>query len=263
MSLTIRTSVVDEPDYRNACVEAVKDHVFPMFRRLRDMIRVVDTVSQELGVKYVDYIKSSNESFLNNIEEFKKNDLAGDPVKFRIPEFGLVCPTTVRYVKMFVDITNMFGDLNGFEIIEIGGGYGGLARIVSTGKKFKKYLIIDLPETIRLQKRYLDFLQAKNVDCVNALEAFDSKESDLLISTFALSECSMSVQEEYIQKVVSKAKRGYLVWNNTNHHYGVSSYSLDEFQRRMLDSGVKIQIKPEDPPCGGQADLSHRITWSP
>ena len=41
-------------------------------------------------------------------------------------------------------------------IVEVGGGYGGLCKVLSTVCEFDEYILIDLPEVSALQRKYID-----------------------------------------------------------------------------------------------------------
>ena len=50
---------------------------------------------------------------------------------FDYPDVGTMSPTTIRYIKNVSDIINAFG--TGMKsIVEVGGGYGGLCKVMSS-----------------------------------------------------------------------------------------------------------------------------------
>ena len=110
--------------------------------------------------------------------------------------------------------------LNNLDIIEIGGGYGGLSLFMhKISPLFKinitSYTIIDLPEISLLQKTYLDALDmSKNMHFYNINNYKNLKENSFLISNYAYSEISIELQQEYTEKILNPyISYGFLVWN--------------------------------------------------
>ena len=64
-----------------------------------------------------------------------------------------VTDASVRYWYYTNRITALIGHVD--VIIEIGSGYGGLAERLATALKAKKYLLVDLPETLSVAASYL------------------------------------------------------------------------------------------------------------
>jgi hypothetical protein len=94
---------------------------------------------------------------------------------------------------------------DGIRIVEIGGGYGYLAKLIVERVKVECYHIIDLPETCDLQRRYLNGLP---VECFTEPTG---QNYDLVISNYALSE--IPDNRVYVDKVLRKSKWGYITCN--------------------------------------------------
>ena len=71
------------------------------------------------------------------------------------------------------------------------------------------------------------------------------KISDLVISNYAFSELTRSVQEIYLQNLILKSARGYITWNSLSERE-LSGYNLAELIRLIPNS----QIIPERPYTG-------------
>lgn len=103
-------------------------------------------------------------------------------------------------------------------IIEWGGGYGSMARLIRKMRPNVTYVIIDLPELLALQYIYLGSLEGESnihimdkdnfrisegkINLVNSeflLTENISLACDLFISTWALSECPKNIQE-FVEK---------------------------------------------------------------
>ena len=59
-------------------------------------------------------------------------------------------PTTLRYLKVASDLKIRFGGDIGQKIAEIGGGYGGQARVCDTICETGEYQVFDLPDVNQL-----------------------------------------------------------------------------------------------------------------
>ena len=145
------------------------------------------------------------------------NDSVGNPVLASWESFGVtrMSPTTIRYIKVLSDLNTLFGNLDNFNIVEIGGGYGGLCNIIYRKHKFANYYDIDLPEPLSLANLYCKHVGIDNFfpTQITKLEELEDVKIDLVISNYAFSECNYETQDVYVEKVLSKAERGYITHN--------------------------------------------------
>ena len=206
-------------EYITICKHAFENQaVFNNFRRYSSFVMIVEHVPVELAEKYLLNISKNNPELLEQMAEFSNaNDLFGNPFLASWDSFGIshVSPTTIRYVKVLSDLTTLYGDLSGFNIVEIGAGYGGLCNIIHKKQKFARYYDVDLPEPLALSSLYCKRLGIDNFNVVqiDSLEKLEDVEIDLVISNYAFSECNYETQDIYIDKILSKAKRGYITHN--------------------------------------------------
>ena len=150
MSWTLQDSAV--MPYLEVChAAAVNTDYFNNFKSIGAYRHVLEHVSQEEGQLYLEEIEIDYEE---KLDEIKKNDTIGNPVTFDYPNVGTMSPTTIRYIKNVSDIINKFGaDMK--SIVEVGGGYGGLCKVLSSFIDFDNYLLIDLEECNELSRKYL------------------------------------------------------------------------------------------------------------
>jgi putative sugar O-methyltransferase len=150
---------------------------------------------------------------------------------------GKASPTTLRYLKVARDITKNFGVLTGMNIVEIGIGYGGQCRVLSSLYRPGTYALVDLPPVLKLAER---FLSESLVDSpTRFISAFGvpEMESDLVVSNYAFSELRREVQEMYMSRVVEKSRRGYMTFNRiTPSSFG--SMTAEEFAMRVGGSVI-------------------------
>lgn len=176
-------------------------------------LNYLNQIKKEFNTLY-----SSNKDFL--IDLCLKNDKYGKPNMMLINDFCICSPSNLRYIyHSFVILSNIINNnLKEADIIEIGGGYGGLSFFIHNmsklfGVNIKSYTIFDIKEVAILQKRYLKLL---NID-VNTYHINDNwvlSENSYLISNYAFSEIPMVLQKEYTEKILNKyVSCGFLIWN--------------------------------------------------
>jgi putative sugar O-methyltransferase len=231
--------------YLNSCRRAASDpRHFEVFKQDPAYRHVLEHVPFEEGQKYLDAIKID---YADKLEEIKENDKLGSPYTFDYPNVGNISPTTLRYIKNTSDIVNKFGT-NFKSIVEIGGGYGGLCKVLSSFVDFESYLLIDLEEPNLLSRKYLSNFDlptlSHRAEEIEVLESFD-----LLISNYAFSELDRETQLEHIDKFVRKSDRFYMMYNDfspTNiHHLEFidmlsDSYDIEFYPDHGIDTEPKV-----------------------
>jgi hypothetical protein len=142
--------------------------------------------------------------------------------------------------------------LDGYRIIEIGGGFGGQAALSISLESDLHWRIYDLPSVIKMQKKFTDELGLSTKMSFSSGLELESNSGDLLISNYALSEISRNLQMEYISSVIQNCPRGYMTWNLISERNGdglsvvevlgliPNSIAFDEFP--LTDEGNKIIV---------------------
>lgn len=262
-ALHVSTSQSDRIEYNRVCRRAVEDErVFATFKRHPDYKPVLEHVSYEQGVAYLEIITSEYPELLKNIDAFRTNDSVGSPITYSYEAIGEMSPTTLRYIKILGDITREFGSLDGLNIIEIGVGYGGQAKIIADTSAYALYTVVDLPQALRLTQKYLERLEVPNVTYKNQEEVGDTSY-DLCISNYAFSECAKGVQDHYIETVLKSASRGYITYNGNTSQSTINRpwtpYNGEEILER-LGMYHKVRVTQEQPQTGHKGD--HLVlTW--
>ena len=186
-----------------------------VFKRDPDYTRVLEHVSCEQGREYLQVALARRPGLEDRLDTFRRNDEIGSPAVCDYGPHGTFSPTTLRYVKVFADLVGLFGSLDGMRIIEIGGGYGGQCFVVSSASSPASYTLVDLEPCLELQRVYLDELGV-TARVARAKDLPRDGEYDLVVSNYAFSECVGRVQREYLERVLSRSRRGYLTMNFTN-----------------------------------------------
>jgi hypothetical protein len=177
---------------------------------------------------------------------------------------GSFSPTTLRYIAVASSLYSLFGDLSGWRVAEVGGGYGGQAYILLAIFRLKEYAIWDIPEASQLQRRYLqdrfnyggtttaaaapsgsggssgsDGVRTSNTiqgrahpelttNFHSTLNVLIDKPFDLVISNYAISELGEEAQVAYGELLLRKAKHAYMILN------GAGTHDMCFKMRRML-----------------------------
>jgi hypothetical protein len=164
-------------------------------------------------------------------------DSVGSPDVYFFPEVNLSFSTTcIRYLYHATQIIKMNPKL---PIVEIGGGYGGLALAINYVAKIKNvtvpaYIIIDLPNVQKLQEYYLNHFK------LNFPVFFSTtyETSCFLVSNYALAEMGEENRTNYIKNfVLPYVQQGFLLWNST------ASYEF-------LNEKFQYTVEEESPKTG-------------
>jgi len=198
-------------------------------------------------------IFESNKQYF--IELCNTNDYYGNPNKCDFYDFTTCSPTNLRYILHSLLILTHIADLklNNINVIEIGGGYGGLCFYIYKLAKFfnitiKTYNIFDLPEPLALQNKYL---RALGIEDVGGMNLNDFENSDLtlptnsfLISNYAYSEISMDLQQKYTKYVLNPyVSHGFLTWNFINVYQFIENKDLHIENEYPVTGDVNKYVK--------------------
>jgi hypothetical protein len=234
--MTNRTSISDLEWYRNECQLAATDPAaFSSFRRNPALTQIWEHVSYDLGQQYLDLIDLDQ----YHPKHFAQNDTIGGADTHYYPKIDMaISPSTLRYIHVLQELDKRF-DLSTIEsIAEIGGGYGGQAAILCKTIDDLCYDIYDLSEPKALAKRYLGAIGYGLCHAIGI---------DLLISNYAFSELTEEVQQTYFDDVIVNSKNVYMVYNHISEVFGIKSWSVAEFGRRLMQAGFTVSIEDEAP----------------
>ena len=246
-------------EYLAACVEAVEnDEAFANFKSNPKYKTILEHVLKDQGQAYLNICKDMNEDAVwDNIEAFKENDKYGNPETHVYPGLeGVISPTTLRYMKNTFEMALMLDGAEVSKVVEVGGGYGGLCRVLSKVCEFDEYILIDLPEVSALQRKYLDqFPDLKDkVKCIPTTDLAEITDVDLFISNYALSECDLESQMAYFQCIVQHAKYAYIIYNLVNFndfHYNDFIDKIKEYftfdTGRDYENTVILATRKDEP----------------
>lgn len=204
-------SVADR--YFAVCESAQSDpEVVKTFKKNPDYIPVLEHLNYEDGLYYIELM---DEVVPDDLEKFRVNDLYGGATTYDYGEWGQFSPSTLRYIKNLMDIKSLTKKSRIESVVEVGGGYGGLARTILSEYPDAYYSIIDDHRVNILTDQYLDqFMdiegQWETIDYTFTPQFYNI---DLAISNYALSELEWELQFEYYQRVFGQANYIYITYN--------------------------------------------------
>lgn len=258
--------------YISACSEASKDDdQFSNFRKNEGYRTILEGAPKLFSDYYVQKIDQHlrKDLFYNNLDKFKQNDLIGNPDVYEEENIGSISPSTLKFSFNAIDIISFIeqqGDLSNIKnIVEIGGGYGGLCLLLSNFIEFESYTLVDLPEACKLAEKYLSNFESLKgrvnfIPC-NKLDTVTEESFDLTIAINSLSECNIETQLEYFDKFVSKSNFAYVVRNpdtqeRYDHHVTTiesltDNFLVDDTNRveEWYSNNIIVYIKKDDQPA--------------
>jgi putative sugar O-methyltransferase len=169
-----------------------------------------DVLSMQISDILYNNIKGDSD-LLQHLDKFKTNDIYGSPNLYSYELTGKISPGTLYFMNIVQSLRNNFGDISKFNIVEIGSGYGGQAKII-LDYGVKNYNCIDVKETLSLCKKYIDLFNYKNINFYKTTE-IPVNTYDLVISNWCLSEFDIEGIRFYIETVIKHCNYGYFLMN--------------------------------------------------
>lgn len=176
------------------------------FRSDETIEMIIENSSVESGAEYLELLKNVLPDIIGYYPLFKTSDEIGNPATYAIGDH-IWSPTTLRYVKTLSDLILHFGSLDGLNIIEIGGGYGGLCKIIHDIFQPASYRILDLNEARTLQDDYLRHFN------IQLQHQYFANNIDIVIACSSWSELDERAQWLYFHEIINHSKRGYFQLN--------------------------------------------------
>jgi hypothetical protein len=209
---------------RNCVREILATNNISDFKDKNEINAIFEHKNYSWGNIFYDLIKSEFTLTDDEIVDFcKKNDTIGKP-EIQTYSFGNVAANSIKYVyhaNLALKHMKSIGK-NKVNIVEIGGGYGGMAlAMFHYSNKYdieiESYNLIDLPELIGLQDLYLKST-CRDYSRVKFYSAFEygsniRLDNLYLIGVYSLGELDVSTQMKYIEHLFPKVSHGFLIWN--------------------------------------------------
>lgn len=161
--------------------QATDDAFFENFKSDPFVGSFFEPVSKEQGALYWKELKFNHDDILERMDRFRENDWYGNPHQAKYPSLGSISPTTLRFIKTAGDIRDYFGTLQGYRILHLGAGYGGLCKILREMGGWTSYTIAQEMGTNLLCKKYLECLGIEGIEYLNLQNCGDLSRFDFLI----------------------------------------------------------------------------------
>jgi hypothetical protein len=234
--------VSDNKRYPQFCSRASRDESeFSAFRSNPIYNEILEHVTEKQGGQYLEIIATDHVLF-GAMDRFKRNDEFGGPQTSEYPSIGRISPSTLRYVKVLADLKKLFGSLDDLDICEIGIGYGGQCRIINAWFSSASYCLIDIAPALALTRRYLENYAISSILSYRTMNELAPQDYDLAISNYAFTELPRAIQDEYLQKVIMRSRRGYITYNEISPAE-FRSYTADE-RLRLIPGAERISEEP-------------------
>jgi len=215
-----RNSVWDMPHERMAA--AVRDGSLPRFQ---EDSRVADHICHGGGEIYLQRIAERyGQERLSFFLSTYRETLCGEPQDITCVQGCYITRTAMRHLYHLAVLHGFSRDYYGRAVnfVEIGGGFGNLARLARQYRLAERYYIVDVPVSLVAQMFYLtEFFGGDEValwDGTNYLHGSEDSPICLLpphaiellsvvssptflVSTMALTETPRSIQDEYLEKL--------------------------------------------------------------
>jgi hypothetical protein len=193
------------------------------------------------------YKSHSNEVY-NNLKKIidicNKNDSVGKPYRIETRTLGKTSVNNIRYIIQSLSILKHMKSLNinNVNIIEIGGGYGGLSYFIKNlcyifNIKVTSYTIYDLKNVCKFQSKIQEYLGHKIIT-KTLPDNTNLNENSFLITNYALSELSEDLIKQYNDLVLPYVKNGYITWN-------VIPFDIRYINKIQFEKNQKIDIDTE------------------
>jgi hypothetical protein len=160
---------------------AIDEAFFENFKRDPFVGSFFEPISNKQGISYLNEIKHSYTDLIRSKDLLKDNDALGNPRLGYYKPFGFISPTTLRLIKTAGDLNAYFGSLQGYRILHLGAGYGGLCKILSALGGWTSYSIAQEPGTNLLCEKYLNRLGINDVEYIAIKDLGDLSRFDFLI----------------------------------------------------------------------------------
>lgn len=212
-------------DYINYINKIIHEKTLGSFKSNSIYNGILEHVSYEYGLQYYELILKEFNIDNNLIFDFTKlNDSIGNPIKYNYNNINC-SPSSLRYIYHACLILDYMKtcNLNNINIVEVGGGYGGLCLAINYFSKYfnvsiSKYNIIDLPVVIKLISKYLSYFNLEFEIDIHESHTYGCNLPDnlFLISNYCYSEIDTIERNKYKDILIPKIDRGFLIWNTSN-----------------------------------------------
>ena len=242
-------SASDNGEYPELALKAALDPAtFSVFRRHHEYTGILEHVSRKEGEQYLNIIRGKYKIKDDEIFQILKPLMkVGNPKLLRLRGLSKKISTTgLRYLKIALDIKKITGTNIG-NVVEIGCGYGGQAIILDKLLEIESYTFYDLWQVNLLIKRFIEnstFSTKYNTSTIKEDSSNCRNSWDFCISNYAFSELPKALQETYINRILNKTKKGFMLMNSgVSGKFGnINNYSQKELLNIFKNASIQNEI---------------------
>jgi hypothetical protein len=222
-----KEAIVD--GFKEVCISAIEnDSVFSTFKQNSKFCPVIgnDVLNKDISDKIYNSLFEDNLITIEELQKYKSNDIIGGPNLYDYNPVGLISPGTIYFVNVLKELRKYFGNLTNHNIVEIGSGYGGQAKIL-LDSGVKSYTVVDIYPTLQLCQKYLSYFSYNNIDFIKS-DNITPKKYDTVISNWCLSEFDEEGMSFYIENIIKYCSQGYFLMNTWDSR---RDYLLNELKK--------------------------------
>jgi hypothetical protein len=210
---------------------------------------VVDHLSSTdpaLGYALLNYIRKSPSG--NHLLNLSQTPPWGSP--FLLKKFPTHSPTTLSHIA---NICALESCLNSpistiHQVLDFGGGYGGLARCFLSSNNTVNITIFDSPVMLEVQKLYLHATTSdySRVRFESSLDSLQDSMFDIFNATFSLSETPLEIRNKVIDYALGHCRNIFIVFQASFGQYSNQQY-FTQLESQLLDNYWKPTIHRYSP----------------
>lgn len=194
-----------------------------------------------LGYKFIKKIKGHKlgEELLNKCQTPRW----GSP--FLLKRFPFLSPTTASHLANIISIYDSFGNefRNYKQVVDFGGGYGGLAKCLCEISNNYQINILDLPRMLEVQKKYIQKTSnfKKRIFFYKNINFLKNKYC-LFNASFSFSEVPLVQRKNIENFIINKCKRIHIVFQNNFNNVDNIKY-MNQLALKLRSKKWKVFFK--------------------
>lgn len=226
-----------------AVVMCRRDDAIGRWRQTESVVAVTDNTYPTYGKTYWEIAKYLGGDFLlSKMDAFVKLEEALPP-RTTIPcDQWSLSPALCRHILRAIELDKLF-KLEGRQIVEIGGGWGGLCAAVSILYRPASYTICDMPYIMRAQKRALAHA---GITAALFTKNFFPSAGGLLVSDHAFSELTHQGRDAYGSRIGRFGNGALMCPSHLGTHRLLSPDEMCDKLRHWVP-GATVEWGPEIP----------------
>lgn len=247
----------DQAEITEACLRAIKEET-PSFKRDPFYALFYQGHAYEEGLEALAHIEKKFPGYIHLFDQFRQSDRYGQPHVYDYGTYGHFSPTTLHHIYKAAEICEKMTPSRTARILQIGGGYGGLCKILHDMQAWQTYTIIDLPCHLALARKTLEnqgitgvyFLTPEEIDAV--------ADYDLVISDLSFSEYAHSLQQLFIERLLPRARGGFFFCHAVPRHFGVETFSPEQLKKLLKKNLPLSHLEMSD---ATKERVSYTLIW--